>query len=218
MKRQREQMVRRGRGLLLAAGVVLSVILIRAWYFAGPCRAEALAAGERMARLEAAIPAVRGRILDASGVVLAWSERRFDLLVSPDFNDDAALTALLPPGPERSTGVWRRSLSGEELLLLESWVKERRQLRIVSRLERIVINSPRWRGRIGGCVVNNGVLEGISGLELEYDKLLRGTPGVFQVMLDPHRRWIESSWTLLSPPVNGKDVRLPEAIAGDLNR
>lgn len=51
-------------------------------------------------------------------------------------------------------------------------------------------------------------LRGVSGLEKEFDFLLRGTPGRYRVMLDRARNWVESSWKLETEPVPGHEVRL----------
>ena len=75
--------------------------------------------------------------------------------------------------------------------------------------ERIAVNIPEVREKIGATQLKNGELYGVSGWEKSYDTLLRGTPGKYEVMLDRRRRWIDSSWKLVTPAVPGKDVKVP---------
>ena len=114
-----------------------------------------------------------------------------------------------PPEPGASgRTLLRRNLSVDQLLKLEFLVKGNPSLRILPRLERITVSSPRIRSLIGSVTSDGLELRGVSGLEKEFDFLLRGTPGRYRVMLDRARNWVESSWKLETEPVPGHEVRL----------
>ena len=122
----------------------------------------------------------------------------------------AVLRTALPDLPaDASPPVWRRGLTPTELLALESVVRNgAAPVRIRLREERIAVDSPAIRGRLGSCGFRDGVLVGMSGLELSCDHRLAGRAGRFTVMLDRWRRWIPASWKLLRPAVPGNDVRV----------
>ena len=174
-----------------------------------------------MATSRGIIPPVRGRIVDRDGVPLAWNEKYFDLYYIPAGSGRIAasrweaLREIVPeleeqppePGVSGRT-LLRRNLSVDQLLKLEFLVKGNPSLRILPRLERITVSSPRIRSLIGSVTSDGLELRGVSGLEKEFDFLLRGTPGRYRVMLDRARNWVESSWKLETEPVPGHEVRL----------
>ncbi|MBO5688503.1 MAG: hypothetical protein J6S73_01140 [Lentisphaeria bacterium] len=186
---------------------------------AGPQREYYLEAGRKIAMIQGEHFPPRARLLDAEGTPLAWSERYFDL----EWQEPAAPPARLlrslaeelkmPLEPEETihgqTWILRRDLTPEELLCAAPVLRKHPALAIRSRLQRIAVHRPDVREKIGETRLENGVLRGISGWEKEYDAVLRGTPGKYEVMLDRRRRWIDNSWKLLSPAVPGKDVQLP---------
>ena len=106
-------------------------------------------------------------------------------------------------------GVGRRSA---ERMALQFYSWDETRLKILSRLERITVNSPAVRHLLGKVEERDGVLCGISGLELEHDARLRGEPGRFEVLLDRYRHWMERSWKLLAEPLPGEDVQLNESV------
>ena len=67
-----------------------------------------------------------------------------------------------------------------------------------------------FSNEIGEVRQINGMESGISGLEKEYDHLLRGQPGKFTVMLDRHGKWINQTFRIVTPPVAGKDIYLSD--------
>lgn len=218
---------RRFAVLLAFLGCWLAVVSARAFFLAGPGRAEAVRRGEEAARYEGVIPPPRGRIVDCGNVPLAWTERYFDLVwigAEGEVPDDAEWQSLseILPGLRRFPAAGQageeprlicRKLAVSELLKLEPLVKRDPRLKIVSRLERITVGSPAVRRKLGAVEEIDGLLRGVSGLELEYDALLRGRPGRFRVMLDRCRNWIERSWELLEEPLPGQDVKLSESVA-----
>ena len=182
--------------MLLAVG--------RAWYVAVPGRNRYVAAGEKMARRTVTIPAPRGRILDAVGRELVWSERFFDLesavpgggeLTCGEF---AALDKVIPD-VTREGKVLRRNLSSGEVMGLEELIRSGVRVRIVGRNERIAIDSPTVKLLAPGW-------------ERTYDRELAGASGRMSVMLDRKGNWIRQSVKVLSPMVRGKDVRLDRTL------
>lgn len=188
----------------------------RAWYVAAPGRDKYLAFGENMARRTVTIPAVRGRILDADGVVLAWSEHFYDLesaVSGSELADEeiAALKKVIPDMAPKGKKL-RRNLTPGEVMGLEELIRSGVRVKIVARNERIVIDSPAIRRRVGAVRMENGVMRGVSGWEKEFDRELCGTPGRISVMLDRENNWIRSSVKVLKPMTRGGDVRLKQTL------
>ncbi len=182
----------------------------KSFYLAGPGREKIIAAGEAFARFEGKLPAARGRILDKNGVTLAWSEFYYDLHsdVKPDETELDALRRIFPDGNFGHSGVLRRHLTPDELLALETAIRNGARFFIRPRVERIVVNSPNVRSRIGKVERIRGVFRGVSGYEQRFDDLLRGTPGRFRVLRDRYKNWLPKSFELKSQPVPGRDIRL----------
>lgn len=193
------------------------IALARGFWLAGPASERYIREGEKLARSHGRIPAARGRILDCDGVPLAWSERYFDLCwqggLPPEEGVLAQLRAIVPEAavPAAGTGggdLLYRGLSPDRIRRLESLVKSGVGFRIVPRWERITVSSVQIRRRLGAVELRGGELVGVSGLELQFDSLLRGKAGEFRVLLDRYRNWIPESWELLCPPEPGRDIKL----------
>ena len=216
-KNAHDQIVRR-RVVMLAVLFALWLLpaLGRAWYVAVPGRDKYIAFGENMARRTMTIPAVRGRILDADGVVLAWSEHFYDLeSTAPGGRlDDEELAALkkVIPNMNSSGKTLRRNLTPEEVMSLEELIRSGVRVKIIARNERIVIDSPAIRRRVGAVRMANGTMRGVSGWEKEFDRVLAGSPGRMSVMLDSKHNWIRSSVKVLNPMAKGGDVRLKQSL------
>ena len=208
----------RGRVVILAVLFALWLLpaLGRAWYVAVPGRGKYIAFGENMARRTVTIPAVRGRILDADGVALAWSEHFYDLeSTAPGgrLGDDelAALKKVIPNMSSKGKKL-RRNLTPGEVMSLEELIRSGVRVKISVRNERIVIDSPEIRRRVGAVRMENGVMRGVSGWEKEFDRELAGSSGRMSVMLDSEHNWIRSSVKVLKPMVKGGDVRLKQSL------
>lgn len=220
MELPRESVLARRSAILFAVLALWALIaLARGFQLAGPAAEHYIREGEKLARSRGWIPAPRGRILDCDGVPLAWSERYFDLCwegtagAPPDAEVLDRLRAVVPEAvlPTAETGAREllfRGLSPDRIRRLESLVKSGAGFRIVQRWERITVSSVRIRRRLGAVELRDGEQVGISGLELEFDSLLRGKAGEFRVLLDRCRNWIPESWELLRPPVPGRDIKL----------
>ncbi len=221
--------MKRNRRLIILFGffgVWLAVALSRSVHFAveGVIK-KALEIEAQFAVQEGALAPPRGRIVDCNNVPLAWTERYFDLYWIAGDGEEAdpeewnLLREILPEVqlPEihgaEARQLLRRRLAVSEVLKLETLVKNSGHLKIVSRLERIAVNSTALRRILGEVEECGGVLCGISGIEEKYDTRLRGKPGRFRVLLDRYHNWIERSWELVEEPIPGEDVKLAESIA-----
>ena len=213
-----DRLVRRRMAILtLLFGIWGAVAFFRAWYIAVPGRDRFIAAGEKMARRTTEIPAVRGRIIDAAGVPLVWSERFYDLISLAEEDaplSDGELAGLRSALPDLNAegGMLRRNLTPAELLKLELPLKSGIRARIVTRDARIVVASPAVRRLAGELRFRNGGWHGASGWEAEFDAELAGRPGCLSVMLDRHRNWIPSSVRMVAMPVPGRDVKLTRTL------
>ena len=163
-----------------------------------------------MSRRDVTIPASRGRILDAAGVALAWSEHFYDLKSTARALSDEETAALKKLFPEMKTDgeYLRRNLTPGEVMGLEELIRSGVRVRIVARNERIVIDSPEVRRLVGEVRLESGKFRGISGWEKEFDDELSGSPGRMNVMLDRNRNWIHSTVRVIRPMVEGRDVKM----------
>lgn len=202
----------------------LAGVLVMHGSLAGPRRAHYSAVGRKIALHAGESFPPRARLLDASGTPLAWSERYFDLVwqeaVAPDrrtlerVSRRFALKDDPEAAPDGKSWILRRDLTPDELLAVAPVLHEHPALAVRSRLERIVVNIPELREKIGWTENRNGELRGASGWEAEYDAVLRGTPGKYEVMLDRHWRWIDRTWKMVRQPVPGNDVKVPYRLEG----
>ena len=180
--------------------------------------------GEAAARYQGTLPALRGRIIDRNGVVLAWSERYFDLCISsdsvelmPEPEEIEPLKLILPrlkySPPERELC---RNLTPAEIMTLEGVIRDGKfPLYIRLREERIVVNTPELRRRVGTVRPENGILTGESGWEKEFDHILSAVSGRFSVLRDRWMNWIPASWQLVVPPEDGRDAVVPFSVSGE---
>lgn len=204
---------RRMNLLLLLFAVWLALAMARAFYFSVPGRAEALQRGEESAKISGVLLAPRGRILDAKGAVLAWSERYFDLELLPGgvltAEERNELQKLLGPDRLSDGEILCPNLTAAEFTALSSLIREKnKKMRISSRIVRMCVSRADLRRILGECAWINGELVGISGIELRYDARLRGSRGQFEVLLDRYRNWIDRSWRLVKNPRPGEDIWL----------
>ncbi len=195
------------------------VLIFRAYSIAVLHQAEYTRQGESSARLRYPLPAPRGRILDRDGVPLAWSERSFSLVRT----DPAPLSNELlqelevvlecrPPAAAPSPCIASRLKPGQ-VLVLDQVIRGGAPLKIVPIVERMTLADPQIQAAIGTVVERQGELFGASGIELQFDHVLRGTPGSFTVIVDRDRNWIPASWKLEQAAIPGEDVTIPRSLA-----
>ena len=202
------------------------LILLRLAQFMVFDRDRYLEAMQREAVFEGVVPGARGRILDRDSRVLAWSDRVFavhwrvpreaaqtsTLLALLD--TEPWLTATLPrPLPPAALGTrleLARDLPAEDAARLETLANQVPGLEITAGFRRHVVPEPGWREYIGRVAHGaDGTEVGLSGVEQEYDDILRGLPGTFHVMLDKDGRWLPETWQKVSDLRPGLDVQLP---------
>ncbi|MDD5697288.1 MAG: hypothetical protein PHH77_01610 [Victivallaceae bacterium] len=190
------------------------------FYYAVIAREQYIQLGNKLARREITYYPERARILDKNGVVLAWSEKYYDLyyidiLGSPKRTKMilGEVMELLPNLEEPVSGtvysVIFRSLQPAQIMALEKTVYRFQELQIMPRIERKAVNYPEIRAYLGQVKSVSGRLLGVSGLEKQYNVTLSGIPGRYRVMLDRNKNWIKDSGELLRPAVPGKELQLP---------
>ena len=174
----------------------------------------ALGAEQRVRRFE--LPAARGRILDRSGEPLALSLQAQDVYADRDYISDPAGTAqalapLLGDRPQRIERVLRAD--GPSFVYIAQQVDDR----VAAKAERLELPgigflpvSKRYypagdvASQVLGFVGVDG--DGLSGLELQYQSALSGTPGERVEEMDPDGRPIASGISSERTPVPGRDV------------
>lgn len=211
--------------LLMAGAVIWALITVNyLFYFSYLNRAEYINAGYKLAMRRGYYSAGRGRILDKNGVPLAWSERFFDLflLKSPElpkfqkmldaklrhiFQDIKSCTSIAP------FSVIYYNIPPNEIPRLERIIHEFPDLKIIPRTERVVVDHPEIKKLIGKVEMRDGLLAGISGIELQFDQTLTGQVGSYTVMLDRHKNFINGTWSLVKKAKPGGDITLQSSCA-----
>lgn len=213
----------RARSLFIAvffAGWFLAVMLFNA-FLAGPGREKHLEAGRRIAQVSGSFYLPRARLLDRNGVPLAWSEKYFDLVweaqLPPPSRLFETLAEILPglDRPKSGDGGYelKRNLRPMELVRLDPLIRRHPELKIRPRLRRVAVSDPELRQRLGQVEYDGHRQLGISGFEAQFDDLLTGAPGNYEVMLDRYRNWIDDTWRITREPAAGADVFLDFSIA-----
>lgn len=162
--------------------------------------------GEKLAWRRALYGGVRGRILDADGLALAWTELSYSLQAKPPFEDGLRHTlADIFPGYDFNSAENFEipRLSPEQISGVATLVESSSRLKLIIVEKRITRAEPEVKKLVGEV---DGV-SGVSGLEQFHDKELRPEPGMYAVMLDRYGNWVRGSWRLEAKPVNGADVR-----------
>lgn len=210
------------RARILIFALMLWAVLVAAhvFYFSVYARESFLDSGLRMAWKGGEITAVRGKICDANGVPVAWTEIHFDLVIENDsmsFRKMLELRSSLPFPMEMPSGVSypvviRKDLSPEDIQVLERFIMKYPALKIMSRQERCYIDYPEVRKILGSVKWNGTRLSGVSGLELAGEHKLRGVNGIYKVMLSPSGKWIDGTFQLERNVQHGIDVILSATV------
>ncbi|MDD5728802.1 MAG: hypothetical protein PHV59_09575 [Victivallales bacterium] len=189
------------------------------FYYAVIAKDEYIRLGNKLARRELSYYPERGRILDKNGIVLAWSEKYYDLYFN-NLTDSRPHAELIyrrvaevtpearKPDPGTMHSLMLRGLRPKQVLALEKLIYFYQELQVSPRIERKVVDYPEVRARIGKVKYIAGRLVGISGYERKFNQLLSGTPGKFIIMLDRNKNWIKNSGQSLKPATPGKDLIL----------
>jgi penicillin-binding protein 2 len=201
--------------------ILIWAVLASCWffYYSVFARQKYIELGNKIAVRQGTYYAGRGRILDKNDRVLAWSEKYFDLYLMSSEDDpnirsmvvckvaeifpDAALHRV-----KDSNFLLKREISPEKILALEPLLTKFPDLKIFPRTERRVVDYAEVRNYIGRVEFKDGNQLGVSGIEKDYDNILAGTCGIYEVMLDRHKNWVQGTWLLKRKAVPGNDVKL----------
>jgi cell division protein FtsI/penicillin-binding protein 2 len=107
-----------------------------------------------------------------------------------------------------SVFLLKHEISPEKILALEPLLIKFPDLKIYPRVERKVVDYMEVRNYIGRVELKDGNQRGVSGFEKEYDSILAGAGGIYEVMLDRHKNWVQGTWALKRKAVPGNDVKL----------
>ncbi len=175
---------------------------------------------EKIAWREGVLPAARGRILDADGVVLAWTEMHTDLMLHILPEDPARRKDFLEMlkrdfdfVPEETLAmqcvVYDVPMDEQTLKKYHAVTEKWGELVLRTRHERKRVDYPALADVIGSCAENaDGVPCGMNGFEKKYDAALAGSAGKFRVMLDRRKKWFPGTLKMMRSPEPGKDVKL----------
>jgi cell division protein FtsI/penicillin-binding protein 2 len=175
--------------------------------------------GNKLARRELLYYPERSRILDKNGIVLAWSEKYYDLYYNNLTGSSKKIEIIYErvknefpdakkPSPDSIRSLMLRALRPKQVLALEHSIYLYQELQITPRIERKVVEYPIVQTYVGQVKLVDGQLVGISGLEKTYNKTLSGIPGKYQIMLDRNKNWIKNSGKSIRLAAPGKDIKL----------
>ncbi|MFA6101771.1 MAG: hypothetical protein WCV67_01685 [Victivallaceae bacterium] len=213
------------RAVRLLWCILIWAVLASCWlfYYSVFARQKYIELGNKIAVRQGTYYAGRGRILDKNDRVLAWSEKYFDLyLISLEEDPNIRsmilrkVTEIMPEAAlhrvKDSVFMLKREMSPEKIIALEPLLTKFPDLKILSRTERKVVDYAEVRNYIGRVEFKDGNQHGVSGIEKDYDSVLSGIGGIYEVMLDRHKNWVQGTWLLKRKAVSGNDVKLDVSI------
>jgi cell division protein FtsI (penicillin-binding protein 3) len=205
------------RRRLLLAGIMLAAVAMAA----RAVKLQLVDANHWQARAaeqhakQSVVPAPRGTIYDRDGVPLASSNEAFRINIAPrDVQERAALAKRLQSVTKLDQRTVRRALD-----LRRRWVvlPGRYDASVRQALDGVTgVHFDRVQTRfyprgviardIIGVVNSSG--EALSGIELEFDSVLSGKPGIATVRRGSKGRAIPGAMVVAQPPVPGRDIYL----------
>jgi len=216
--------------IIIGALAVWAVVCVAMFfYYAVIARTEYIRLGNRIASRELLYYPERARILDKNGVVLAWSEKYYDLYYNNLTGSPKRMEVIyekvkkiIPniqnPAPDKFHAVMLRALQPRQILALEKSVYLFQELQIQPRIERKVVDYPEIRAYVGNVKFEKGRLVGVSGLEKTCNEPLSGSPGRYRIMLDRNKNWIKNSGKSIKLATPGRDVKLNLSLEEILKR
>ncbi|MGH7553211.1 MAG: penicillin-binding transpeptidase domain-containing protein [Longimicrobiales bacterium] len=188
----------------------------------------AKAAAQHADRME--LPAPRGTIYDRDGVPLAASRQVYSIAIAPrevtdanaliqKLNKHAGFTRAEARAAVKRNVKWR-VLSGRYDAEVREALGSVTGVYLQQVIQRFYPHAPLAEEVLGTV---NAVGQALGGIELEFDSLLSGTPGLAVVRHGPNGRPIPGMMLRVSDPVPGRDVFLAidyelQAIADDALR
>jgi cell division protein FtsI (penicillin-binding protein 3) len=208
--------------VLAFGGVIVRLVEVQAL---GGDRYEAYGAGQRFRTIP--LPAGRGSIFDRNGHDLALSIPQTTIVANPSLIEDphGTATALASILGEDVNELAARLSGGGEFAYVARRVDDTVAAEVAAAMgiddgagehrvpgiffieepERFTPSGALARSLIGQVGVDN---EGLSGLELQFDEVLTGTPGELVVEQAPSGRTIPAGETQLDPALRGDDLVL----------
>ncbi|HEX2142017.1 MAG TPA: penicillin-binding transpeptidase domain-containing protein, partial [Candidatus Limnocylindria bacterium] len=209
--------------LLLVMTIVASGIGTRLVWWQVIDRGRLVAMADAQLAQTEEIPAERGEVTDANGVLLATSVELKSIFATPPAIDDVESTAaLLAPVLGMEVGALRERLDRKDPWV---WLRRRVDPAVSQRVRDLELRGVGMlaetqrvypvAGTAPGTTLAAQVLgfvnvEGVGqyGVEASYDDLLAGLPGSVTAQGDVTGRQIADSVRQLREPVDGSDVRL----------
>ena len=200
---------------LSAAAAILLLLTVRMAMLAGSSGKDYRLESGRISEKTGEISAIRGRIFDEKENLLVWSERSYDLTVDTRNMTDQRYRLVrslyrnifagenMPELVPECFQIIKYNLTAEELARADELSSRCSEFDVELRWERF---HKEFNQEFGEVRQISGMESGVSGLEKEYDHILRGTPGKFTVMLDRHGKWINQTFRIITPPTPGKDI------------
>lgn len=207
----------RRKVFFIAAAAIFLLFIFRMALLAGSYGEAFRNEANILARHRGKLSAIRGRIYDENGKLIVWSERCYDLVFiggkcnRTEYNKLCEKIKIHFPGVKVPDALFRRktvlkyNLTAEELEAADILSSDFDALDVQLRWERRVAAR---HEQIGEVKQINGQECGISGWEKEFEPLLRGIPGEFEVMLDRHGKWVDNTFRIIIPAQAGQDLYL----------
>ena len=203
--------------ICLALWAVVCVAMF--FYYAVIAKTEYIRLGNKIASRELLYYPERSRILDKNGVVLAWSEKYYDLYYNNLTGTPKRIEIIYEkvkkkfpyiqrPSVDDVHSIMLRALQPRQILALEKLVYLFQELQIQPRIERKVVDYPKVRIYVGKVKLEKGRLVGLSGLEKTYNEVLSGSSGRYRIMLDRNKNWIKNSGKSIKLAIPGKDIKI----------
>jgi cell division protein FtsI (penicillin-binding protein 3) len=203
--------------LLVVMSVAFAGIAVRLTLVQGLSWRQYAELGVSQRLRQVSLPAARGSVLDRNGAALAMSMTQRTVVVNPRLvTDPAAQARALAVVLKEDENVLREKLSaGGTFVYVARQVSDA----VAARIEALhlpgifFIDEPKRftpSGRVAATLVGQVGIEdrGLTGLELQFEPRLRGTPGELLVERDPTGREIASGIRRLRAPERGEDLVL----------
>jgi cell division protein FtsI (penicillin-binding protein 3) len=208
---------RRLIALLVIAGLGFSAVLARLVVVQGTDARGYAALGHSQRARKIVLPARRGSIVDRNGVELAMTVQQKTVWANPQLvRDPAGDAAALAPILHMDTADIRNRLSGNgAFAYLARKVDDDTAAKVAAlRLPGVAFleepkrfdpAGPLAASLLGAVGLDN---QGLSGLELQYERQLEGTPGALVIEQDPHGTEIASGVRQEHPSSPGNNLVL----------
>jgi len=203
-----------------------SRLLLGVWVLSGSClfaRAAQIQVVERghwrqqadeQHRMQAAVAADRGLIVDRNGIPFALSHETFRVSVAPDeLKDPAAAASILEDALQLSSGEARRTTSSDRPWVtvpgrfppaVREALSGQQGIHLARELRRFYPQGALGRGILGAVVDDVGR----GGIEQEFENHLQGSAGAAVVARDSGGRPIPGDTWIVRPPRSGGSVVL----------